>query len=88
MKFVYQSYFLLFGDEYRFIGDTICSFFKGTFLRLDDNSAFVDGEADDLIHWKYLVLKAARIAFHFTLESFMVGEKDIGDAQIFENEVY
>jgi hypothetical protein len=36
---------------------------------------------------KHIVLKSARLAFHYALEAFAMGDMDIGEYQTFEDEI-
>ena len=53
--------------------------FKGDLnkMRISDNRDFLDAEDVDILHLKYIILQSARLAFHFSLESFIMGEMDL-----------
>ena len=57
----------------------LLSIFKGDLnkMRISDNRDFLDAEDEDILHLKYIILQSARLAFHFSLESFIMGEMDL-----------
>ena len=57
--------------------------FKGDLKRTFDTRGFVDGEDEDIQHLKYCILQSARLAFHFSFESFVMGEFDLPDPTSF-----
>lgn len=63
------------------------SAFKGDLKRTFDTRAFLDGQDEDIQHLKYCVLQSARLAFHFSLESFIMGEMELPDPTSFKSEI-
>jgi len=61
--------------------------FKGDLKRTFDTRGFIDGEDDDVHNLKYCILQSARLAFHFSLESFIMGEMDLPDPSSFLSEI-
>ena len=62
----------------------LLSLFKGNLKRTSDNRDFLDTDDEDVLHLKYIVLQSARLAFHFSLESFIMGEMDLPEPEGFE----
>lgn len=86
-RFMAQSFNLLFGDEFQNMPLTLLSIFKGQLRRTFDNRDFLDSADPDTLHLKYIVLHSARLAFHFALESFILGEVDLPEYGTFEAEL-
>ena len=68
--FVYQSFNLLFGDAFQTIPLILLNILKGDLRRNFDNKEFLDGEMEDIIRLRFLVLQSARIAFHYAFDCF------------------
>lgn len=59
--------------------------FKGNFKKTFENRDFLDSKATDALYLKHIVLHSGRMAFHWALESFIMGEMDVpDDHQAFE----
>jgi len=86
-NFACQAFQLLFGDEFQTMPLKILSIFKGDLKRNFDSRDFIDSDREDLIFLKSLILNSARLAFHYTLESFVMGEMEMTDARSFETEI-
>ena len=74
----------MFGDEFQDMPLKLLSIFKGSLKRTSDNREFLDTEDEDVVHLKYILLQSARLAFHFSLESFIMGEMDLPEPSSFE----
>jgi len=61
--------------------------FDGEFMRNFDSREFVDSQEPNDTKLKYLILHSARLAFHYSLEAFLHGERDLSDVEVFENQV-
>lgn len=57
----------------------LLNIFKGELRRNFDNKEFIDSEMDEIMRLRFLVLSAARIAFHYAIDCFVMGEFDISD---------
>lgn len=55
------------------------SIFKGNLKKTFDNRDFIDSKATDALHLKHITLISARLAFHWALEAFIMGEMDVPD---------
>jgi len=77
----------LFGDEFQNMPLKLMSVFKGDLKKTFDTRSFLDAEDEDIQHLKYCILQSARLAFHFSLESFIMGEMDQPEPGSFENEI-
>lgn len=53
--------------------------FRGGFKKTFDNRDFLDSKERDVLHLKHIILHSARLAFHWALESFIMGEMDVPD---------
>jgi len=60
------------------------SIFKGDLRRTFDTRSFLDAEDEDIQYLKYCILQSGRLAFHFSLESFIMGEMDLPEPTDFE----
>lgn len=62
--------------------------FKGNFKKTFENRDFLDSKATDALYLKHIVLHSGRMAFHWALEAFIMGEMDLpDDFSAFEQEV-
>jgi len=53
--------------------------FRGVFFRDLETSEFVDAQDKNVLHEKYLILQSIRMAFHYAVEMFVMGEMEIGN---------
>jgi hypothetical protein len=83
-EFMFQSFTLLFGDEFQTMPLTLLSIFRGDWKKNFNNRDFLDSGNIDALHLKYIILQSARLAFHSSLESFAMGEMDLPDYKTFE----
>lgn len=56
--------------------------FKGDIKRNYGNSEFIDSEETQSL--KFIMLLSARLAFHWAIEAFVMGEMELSDHQTFE----
>jgi hypothetical protein len=82
--FSYQAFTLLFGDEFQNGALTLLSIFKGDLKRTFDSTEFIDHTHPDILKLKHLILKSGRIAFHQSLEAFIMGEVELSEFKEFE----
>ena len=62
--------------------------FRGSFKKTFDNRDFLDSQDRDALYLKHIILQSARLAFHWALESFIMGEMDVpSDFGAFESEL-
>lgn len=62
--------------------------FRGSFKKTFDNRDFLDSQDRDALYLKHIILQSARLAFHWSLESFIMGEMDVpNDFGEFETEL-
>lgn len=62
--------------------------FRGSFKKTFDNRDFLDSQDRDALYLKHIILQTARLAFHWALESFIMGEMDVpNDFGEFETEL-
>lgn len=52
----------------------ILDLFKGEFKRDIESGDFVASRDTNILHMKYAILQAVRLAFHYTVEAFVMGE--------------
>lgn len=48
--------------------------FKGEFRRDLESADFISSKDHSVMHMKYSILQAIRLAFHYSVESFVMGE--------------
>ena len=65
----------------------IMSIFQGNLTKNFQNRDFLDSQKPEILHLKHLILKAARLAFHYTLEARLVYYDEIGDYAEFLKEI-
>ena len=58
---------------------TILGLFQGTITKNFQNRDFLESSKPEILQLKHLILKAARLAFHYTLEARLVYYDEIGD---------
>ena len=80
--FVFQSFHLLFGDEYINMPLKLLNIFKGELKRNYSNQEFLDSEETKGL--RYLILQSGRLAFHWAIEAFVMGEMELSDHKTFE----
>jgi hypothetical protein len=80
--FVQQSFHLLFGDEYLNMPLKLLMIFKGELKRNYGNRDFIESEETQGL--RYLILQSGRLAFHWALEAFVMGEMELSDHKTFE----
>ena len=85
--FLYESFDLLFGDEFQNMPSTLLNLFKGNFKNTFDNREFLDSKDRRVLALKFLILQSARIAFHYALECYIMGETELSEFQQFEIEI-
>jgi len=66
---------------------TLLSIFKGNLKRNFTNRDFLGSNDVDALHLKYIMLHSARLAFHYSLEAFIMGELELPDYKAFEDEI-
>ena len=87
-KFAVEAFHLLFGDQYQTTPLKIQAIFRGQLKKTFDNRDFLDSQVQDALHLKHIILRSARLAFHWALESFIMGEMDVpADHEAFESEL-
>lgn len=72
-----MSYLLCFKEDHASIANTIYKLFKGELSRDMDSSDFVNATDLSVLHMKFIVLQSARLAFHYCVEAFIMGEFDV-----------
>ena len=72
-SFIHEAFALVFGDEFTSLSAQVFAAFAG---QLKASSATKDFAKDsthiDVLHLRYIVLQAARLAFHFAYEQVVV----------------
>jgi len=66
---------------------TLLGIFRGDWQKNFNNRDFLESSDSDALHLKYIILQSARLAFHYALEAFIMGEMDLPDFKTFEEEV-
>ena len=56
---------------------TLYKLFKGQFNKDLDSSDFVQSGDKSILHMKYVILQSLRIAFHYCVDAFIMGEFDV-----------
>lgn len=82
--FSYQVFHLLFGDEFQTMPLILMNIFKGTLKRSFETTDFIDHSHPEILQLKHLILKSGRLAFHYALECFIMGEVEPGEYRSFE----
>jgi len=86
--FLFQSFHLLFKDQFKGIPATLYDIFRGEIGSDPDCSDFVESADSNVVQVKYLILQAARVAFHYCMDLFVMGEMELPeDPKEFINEV-
>ena len=57
--------------------------FSGKFQRNFGNKDFLESNDREMLHLRHTVLLAGRMAFHFALENFIMGEMELSDYNTF-----
>lgn len=78
-----QACTLLFGDEYMSFPLKLISIFSGKFQSNFGNKDFLQSNDREMLHLRHTVLLAGRMAFHFALENFIMGEMELSDFNTF-----
>lgn len=81
--FCYQAFHLLFGDEFQNTPLTILSIFQGKLKRTFDTNDFADHTHPNILSLKHMILKSGRLAFHYALEAFIMGEVELPEFKAF-----
>ena len=84
---MYEAFDLLFGDEYQNMPSIILNLFKGNFKNTFDNREFLDSKDPRVLFLKFLILQSGRLAFHYALECYIMGETELPEYQQFESEI-
>ena len=63
---------------------TLLGIFRGDWQKNFNNRDFLESSDTDALHLKYIILQSARLAFHYALEAFIMGEMDLPDFKTFE----
>lgn len=63
------------------------SLFQAKLKRTFDNKDFLDCGHPEILALKFLILKAGRLAFHYSLEAFIMGDMELPDFKEFEDTV-
>ena len=58
--------------------------FKGDFRRDLENGEFISSRDKNILYMKYIILQSVRIAFHYSVEAFVMGEFDIPSNDVLE----
>ena len=58
--------------------------FKGDFKKEFGNKDFLESTDINVIHLKHIMLQSARIAFHWSFESFVMGELELSENKEFQ----
>lgn len=77
LKAAYESFHLLFKDPIAGMPSTIFNLFKGDFHRDMDSSDFIQSNDSCILNQKYLILQSLRMAFHYSVEQFIMGEFEV-----------
>jgi len=85
--FAFQSFYLLFGDEYSNMPQKLMKIFKGDLKKEFGNKDFLESKDINAIHLKHLILLSARLAFHWSFEAFIMGELELSENPQFIDEV-
>ena len=77
---------MIFKDQYGNLPQTLHNLFKGEIYRDLDSADFVESSDKDIAMMKYIFLHSVRMAFHYCVEAFVMGEFSLasnGDFEVF-----
>jgi hypothetical protein len=63
---------------------TLIGIFHGDWKKNFNNRDFLESSDTDALYLKHIILQSGRLAFHYALESFIMGEMDLPDYKTFE----
>ena len=65
---------MLFGDDFQTMPLSLMSIFKGELKRTFSSKDFLDSNNLEVLRLKHLMLKSARLAFHYSFEAYIMGD--------------
>lgn len=80
---ILESFQLVFKDPYSSVAATLFNIFKGNFAKDENSKEFQMSKNKSVLTLKFLILQSMRLAFHYCVESFVMGEMEVGSDQEF-----
>jgi hypothetical protein len=87
-SFANQSFYLLFCDEFANMPQKLMKIFKGDLKKEFGNKDFLESTDMNVVHLKHIILQSARLAFHWSFESFVMGELELTENKEFIVSIY
>ena len=75
---------MIFKDQYGNLPATLHRIFKGEFFKDLDSSDFINSNDKNILVVKYILLHSMRLAFHYCVEAFVMGEMSLSSNPEFE----
>ncbi|CDW89360.1 pecanex-like protein 4 [Stylonychia lemnae] len=73
-KLIFQSFLVCFRDQHASLPQMLHDLFKGEFRRDLESADFISSKDSNILYMKYVILQSVRLAFHYSVESFVMGE--------------
>jgi hypothetical protein len=74
---------MLFCDDFANMPQKLMKIFKGDFKKEFGNKEFLESKDINVVYLKHLILSSARLAFHWSFESFVMGELELSENKEF-----
>ena len=85
---VCEVYKQVFGDQFQTMPIRLMNLFKGELRGTYDSRTFLQSQDEQAVLVRFLIFSAGRLAFHYTLEQFVMGEFELSENLVFEAEVH